>query len=529
MLKVKRKRTKKERKLDAAAIADRVFSGLLLESPRAKLDKLIERAYPANTLEESWIDYRKTISKHGNPKDQIERFENAGIILQPKQLEYAAWARRLDNSAHIIGDNPDTPVEDGSPQLGFGGARGPGKSFVGFTQMAVDDCQRLPGAKCLYLRKTSKKADEQLNDLVRSVLSKVKHQKIRGLVRFPNGSTIIIGHYAHENDLDDFLGIEYDIILIEETTILREEAYLDVMASLRTSKDWRPRIYNSTNPLGIGHQWYKKVFVDHERKYGEKQDRSCKFIFATVDDNKFVNVDYVGNLNKYTGVKLKAYRFGDWDVSAGAYFDEWNYDRHVVDEYYPQPEDQVWASMDAGFNHWNCWYLHAKTADGVIYTFAEMTHRKHYPHEIAPEFKELLAEFGLAPHNLMMNKAGGDVFNEMPHSAQTLADQYAALGIKLTRAITDPGSRIAGAHRMARLLGNHERDIPPRWFVAKRCTRLIDTIPMMECNPNNPEDVLKVDMAQSGNGGDDAYDGVRYGLYTEKPKGRLTVSHRRTI
>ncbi|KKK84455.1 hypothetical protein LCGC14_2783160, partial [marine sediment metagenome] len=257
--------------------------------------------------------------------------------------------------------------------------------------------------------------------------------------------------------------------------------------------------------------------------------RSRKFIFATVGDNKFVNKDYVGNLDEYTGVELRAYRFGDWDVSAGAYFDEWNYDRHVVDEYYPQSGDRVWASMDYGYNHWNCWYLHAKTPDGMIYTFAEMTHRKHYPHEIAPEFKDLLEEFGLSLYNLTANYAGGDVWNKTGQSVESIADQYAALGIKLTRAITDPGSRIAGAHHMARLLGNHERDIPPMWFVAKRCTRLVDTIPMMERNPNNPEDVRKVDATPDGDGGDDAYDGGRYGLYTEKPKGRLTVSHRQTI
>ena len=513
-----RKRTRKQAKIDAAAIVDRVMAGLKAESPRAKLDRLMEKAYPDG----GWDEYRATIREHGNPKDQIERFEEAGIILQPKQLEYAAWARRLDHTAHIDG-------EMGAPELGFGGARGPGKSFVAFAQIAVDDCQRLPGGKFLYLREIAKNAEEQLTELVAAVLHDVEHEHIWGKVRFPNGSVIIVGHFGNERDVRKYLGLQYDGILVEEATTLRLMMIRALRASLRTSKDWRPRLYDTTNPLGIGHQWYKKRLIDHERKYDGIMDRSRKFIFATVDDNRFLNDDYVGNLDEYTGVELRAYRFGDWDVSAGAYFDEWNYDRQVVEDYYPQHGDRVWMSMDYGYNHWNCIYLHAKTADGVIYTFAELTHRKHYPYEIAPQYKDMLAEFGLSPGNLLHQLAGGDVWNKTGQATETIADQYAALGIKLTRAITDPGSRIAGAHHMARLLGNHERDIEPTWFVARRCTRLIDTIPMMERNPNNPEDVRKVDAASDGEGGDDAYDGCRYGLYTEKPKGRLVTRHRRTI
>jgi hypothetical protein len=48
--------------------------------------------------------------------------------------------------------------------------------------------------------------------------------------------------------------------------------------------------------------------------------------------------------------------------------------------------------------------------------------------------------------------------------------------------------------------------------IVNRCARLIETLPMLEHDPRRPEDVLKVDVDEDGNGGDDAYDSFRYGL-----------------
>lgn len=40
----------------------------------------------------------------------------------------------------------------------------------------------------------------------------------------------------------------------------------------------------------------------------------------------------------------------------------------------------------------------------------------------------------------------------------------------------------------------------------------------MQHDPHRPEDVLKVDVDEDGNGGDDPYDTVRYGLMLGKEK-----------
>lgn len=450
--------------------------------------------------------------KIGIAEEQALNFERYGKVLQPKQMEFAVWARRLDTATAIELE------EMGAPELGMGGAKGPGKSYALFAQTALDDCQRFPGLKCLYLRKTGVKAKEQIEDLIQSVLAGVPHTYTSGRVSFPNGSYIIIGHYNTEKEAMNYAGIEYDVIIIEETTQLSLKAYTALRGSARTSKNWRPRIYNSTNPLGVGHQWYKLRFIEHERKYADLFNRTRKFIFATVNDNRFVNDDYRGTLEELTGVERRAYLEGDWDVSAGAFFECFRRKYHVM----TQPlEDlswmsRIWGSMDYGFNHWNVTYLHAQDGDGNRYTVHELAHRKHYPSDIAPLIIAMLESYGLTLKDLKTFKIGADAFNKTGLSEYSIVEQYRAAGIHLTRAETAAGSRIGGAQYLSSLLGDPENGKPSRWFISPRCPRLITCLPSLERDPTNNEDVLKVDADENGVGGDDPYDAVRYGLYTPR-------------
>ena len=61
-------------------------------------------------------------------------------------------------------------------------------------------------------------------------------------------------------------------------------------------------------------------------------------------------------------------------------------------------------------------------------------------------------------------------------------------------------------------LGDAENNISHRLSIFNRCKLLIRTMPTLVHNPKNPEDVLKVDADEDGQGGDDAYDSLRYGL-----------------
>lgn len=454
--------------------------------------------------ERALLDYA---TKLGLPPEALDNFASGDYCPQPKQLQFHAACRAAD-------------AEDGPTQVGFGGARGPGKSHGLFAQTALDDCQRIDGLKCLYLRKIGKNAREQFDDLRRAVLRFTPHEfkTQSGTLHFPNGSRILIGHFNNESDIDNYLGLEYDLIAIEEATTLTESKYKALRDSNRTSKkNWRPRIYATTNPGGVGHVWFKKRFIEPARTGIETDTR---FVFATVDDNVFVNKEYIKNLSENTGWKLKAYRFGDWDIAAGQYFTTYRHDVHTLEpDAIPKLDTdtaEYWGSLDYGWNHYTVFHLFMKT-DGVTYVIGEHSDRMQSIEYHAEQIHGLLERHGLDFSDLSTCVAGTDVFAQRgAKNAETIADQYEDAGIFLRPANTD---RINGWARILKLLGDTERGIEPKLKISRNCVRLIETLPILEHDPARPEDVKKVDTDESGNGGDDAGDCVRYGVMVNNSVG----------
>jgi phage terminase large subunit len=453
-----------------------------------------------NAIHAAALLLAQTARDAGVPQDSLDRFLRAGYVPQPKQLQFHAAARECDH--------PQGPT-----QVGFGGARGPGKSHGIVAQAAIDDCQRFEGLKVLYLRKIQKNAREQFEDLRRSVLRYTIHIFANGVVHFPNGSRIFLGHFRNEADIDQYLGIEYDLIVIEELTTLSLVKYRALRDSNRTSKPgFRPRIYASFNPGGIGHAWVKATFVVPSRK---RQESDTRFIFGTVEDNKFHDPDYQKKLEENTGWRLQAYRYGDWDIAAGQYFSNWRYEAIVKQNIQIMPGSEVWCSVDYGFQHPTTAYLLSEH-DGKIQVIDEHWRRHGLVPEHAADIKRMLARHSLSLGQVRTFVAGHDVFNKKgTESGKTVANEYAEHDIRLTRANID---RVSGAAFLLKLLGrdadprNNVGAIAPSIEIDARCEKLVENIPTLQHDPNHPEDVLKVNIDDDGNGGDDPYDGLRYGI-----------------
>src|SRR5262249_41417594 len=154
-------------------------------------------------------DYIEQGLAAGCPPEQIENLVRAGVVLQPRQLAASAAARLCDQA-------------DGPTQVGYGGARGGGKSHLLLGPMGGHDGQRASGLRCLLLRKVGKANTEHFEDLRRRLFGGLKHtfSAYKGVLTFANGSQIIAGHYQSEKDIDNYLGLEYPVIGIEEATAL---------------------------------------------------------------------------------------------------------------------------------------------------------------------------------------------------------------------------------------------------------------------------------------------------------------------
>lgn len=433
----------------------------------------------------------------GCPEDQVRWFVQAGYVPQPRQLRFHALAR--------LADAPGGPT-----QIGYGGARGGGKSHCVLAQVGLDDCQRFAGLKCLLLRKVGKAVRESFEDLRAKTLMGVPHKwrKQEASLTFENGSRIILGHFQNESDIDSYLGLEYDLIAVEEATTLSSAKWKMIDTCLRTSKaGWRPRMYSTTNPGGVGHAWYKQRFITPSRA---GQEGSTRFVPATVDDNAFVNPEYRQTLDGLTGWQKRAWRYGDWDIAAGQFFTTWREDVHVVPSFRvgDRPMRRVWASIDYGFTHYTCAYVLGEDGDGRIWVLGEHAERRWLPGRHIEAIRNLVARLGLRIDDVDRWVIGTDAFSK-DRNGRCVADDYREAGIVLEPAMTD---RIQGAATLLSRLGDVEAGIGATLFVTANCARLIECLPALEHDPHRPEDVLKVDCDDDGIGGDDPYDALRYGV-----------------
>lgn len=434
----------------------------------------------------------------GCPADQLASFIRAGICLQPRQLAASAAAR--------LCDNPDGPTS-----LGFGGARGGGKTYWLLAQMGLDDCQRFPGLKCLLLRKVGKSNRENFEDLRQRLYRRVPHEYAasRGHLTFANQSRIITGHFQCEKDIDAYLGLEYDVIGIEEATTLSARKYHDIVTCCRSSKPgWRPRVYSTTNPGGVGHEWYRATFVV---PFQQRTETLTRFIPATVHDNAFTNPEYRLVLDGLAGWKRRAWLHGDWDIAAGQFFTNFNRAVHVLEDFSGGCAREWFASLDYGFAHYTVALLGCRDGDGNTYVMDEHVARGWIVERHAQAILAMCARYHVRPnavygHLLERCVAGADVFSRESNGI-TIADEYARHGLRLRPANTD---RINGWAEILRLLGDPEHGIPPRLFIHRRCTRLIECLPSLQHDPQRPEDVLKTDPDEQGIGGDDPADALRY-------------------
>jgi hypothetical protein len=506
--------------------------------------------------------------QQGCPKDQLLNFAHAGIVLQARQLAASAAARLCD-------------LPDGPTAIGYGGARGGGKSHWLLAQMGADDCQRMPGLKCLLLRMVGKSNLEHLEGLRQRLFHLLPHDfnASRGILTFPNGSRIVLGHYQKERDIDSYLGLEYDVIGVEEATQLTLRKYEDLTTCCRTSKPgWRPRVYSTTNPGGIGHQWYFEKFIAPHQAGTESATR---FITARVDDNAFINPEYRATLASRTGWQYAAWFQGCWDIAAGQYFKNLCPEVHVIgDEGLDQrfssgdwldlgrmvqpfspaaraeylddlarlrrfrPSDAVeWiAAMDYGYTHLTAVLFACLDSAGNIYIMDEHAERYWIPQQHVQAIKAKLAQHHIYTSEDHLREVlrtrypaglSSEVEAQWHLGRRRMLSRFVAgedmfnkesNGQSVAHQYRDLGitlrkaymDRMSGWSAVLQRLGDPAAGIMPSLFIHHRCRRLIECLPCVQQDPDRPGDVLKSNINEEGVGGDDFADALRY-LVATKP------------
>lgn len=367
----------------------------------------------------------------GCPPDQIKRFLKALYIATPQQLLFHAAARRADTPG-----NPNV--------LGVGGTRGSAKTHGIIAQVAIDDCQRFPGLKVLFLRKTQKAAGEQFQDLMQKITRHIVGCKLDSeKAVYKNGSKIIIGGYKDERDIDNFIGQEYDSQYLAEATQLPGGRLIKIEGSKRTSKSgWRTRTYIDFNPGGVGFQEVKDLLINPWRA---KTETKTKFFETWYQDNPFIDDDYREYLEGLTGYLRRIWVLNDWDVAAGQALKELNRNIHGFADQIPAHWPR-YISLDYGFSHpWAAGFF-AIDYDGRIWMYDEIygwggepdTGAEESLGKIAKRIIDRMALDGRTPKDYNSIYAGPDWFAK----DKDMSEDMARAGLHLTEVTTPGGSRI---------------------------------------------------------------------------------------
>lgn len=199
----------------------------------------------------------------------------------------------------------------------YGGARGGGKSFA-MRRKLVMLAMRYPGLRLLLLRRTlGELRENHLLPLQSELAGYAEFKKEERSFLFPNGARLTLGYCDCDADMLQYQGAEYDVIGFEEATHFKEEWMVFISTSLRTTKsNFRPRIYYTCNPGGVGHAYIKRLFIDRIYREGEREEDYC-FIPARVYDNRVLmeaDPGYVRRLEALPEHKRRAHLLGDWNV-----------------------------------------------------------------------------------------------------------------------------------------------------------------------------------------------------------------------
>ena len=417
----------------------------------------------------------------------------------------------------------------------FGGARGGGKSYASLGEFWIHAEDYGVAARGLMVRKTREDLKDTIDLAQQMYGSAATWQDQKKCFRFKGGALLHMAYLETDADAMNYQGWSLTRVYVEELTqYAQPNGIFKLFACLRSNTGVPCQFRATCNPGGPGHHWVKQWAIDLGAYTPFKDPESGLvriFIPAKLSDNPALlkaDPNYVSRLRASGSPQLvRAWLEGDWDVVEGAFFPEFQRSRHVIQ---PFPIPDWWTKFRAG--DWGSakpfsfgWYAVVQDdkllRPGLVLPRNALVRYREFYGSSAPNVGLKLPAEAVA--KMIKDREGTEsinygvldpsAFNVV--SGPSIGETMGREGVHFRRADntrTSVSRKMGGWDQVrARLRG--DPDGAPMLFFFDTCKHLIRTLPMMQHDALNAEDL-------DSDTEDHACDELRYGCmsrpYTQR-------------
>ena len=393
----------------------------------------------------------------------------------------------------------------------YGGARGGGKSWAMRMKMVLL-ALNYPAINILLLRRTlGELRENHILPLQKLLCDIAEYRESQKEFRFKNGSRIKLGYCDGESDVLQYQGQSYEVIGLEEATHFTYFQFQCLTECNRVSGSMKthfaPRMFFTANPGGVGHDWFKRLFVDRQYRGNEKA-KNYAFIRSLVFDNGYImenNPEYVEALMALPEKRRAAMLYGDWDSFEGAFFPEFCKDVHVCRPFPIPAHWQKFRGLDYGLDMTACLWI-AVSPEGRLFVYRELYESGLLLSEAAKEIRRLTP----SAESIRYTVASPDLWNRRQESGKSGAEVMSAAG--LTGLKKAQNERINGWRVVREYLKDGDNG-KSGVCIFDCCENLIRCLPLLRFDEN-----VKEDAAGTPHEITHAPEALRYALMSRAPK-----------
>jgi hypothetical protein len=430
----------------------------------------------------------------------------------------------------------------------YGGARGGGKTESSIGDWLQHSATYGEAAIGIFVRRKFKQLAEVIartKQLFPKIGAKYNEQKAEWTMA--NGARLKFVYLERDSDAEEYQGHNYTRVYVEEVTNFPSSGPIDKLrATLRSGSGVPVGMRLTGNPGGPGHNWVKARYIDPAPLGYKVTTEECQveidgemrtvsldrvFIPSKLGDNMLLlrnDPTYVLRLRQSGSEALvKAWLEGNWDIVDGAYFTELSEGLHgrpasIIRQITPQTvlfRSFDWGSYKPFSVGWyaiadGIWPVDNPLPYGAIFRYREW-YGASGPNKGLGMTADAVAEeilrieegerirFAVADPAIFIRNGGPSIAEGMARCRWRRADNKRLPGWEAMR------QRIVGQT-------NEQGQNVPMLYVAHECEDFWRTVPTLQHDEDNPEDL-------DTDGEDHIADEVRYACMSRPWKPKLIL------